>query len=156
MSIGAYFLEDYERAIDFGEQAFKLFKGINHRWGICGSLGHLGFAHLGLGRIQEAQTIFYDFLDQTLDSDMAPLSLYALAGLACTFVMEDKEKEGLELFHYVQFHPRTPALYVDVAKHWFQNQGRLISGEKQLEDDTVPLNEVVQSVRRNILNSKYT
>ena len=156
MSIGAYFLEDYEGAIDFGEQALELFKGIGHLWGICASLGHYGFAHLGLGKIQEAQTIFYDTLELASDSEMAPLSLYALAGISCAFVMEDREKEGINLFQYVRYHPRTPALYIDVAKHWFQNPGRLVTGEKWSEDDAVPLSEVVQGVLEERKRILYT
>jgi len=146
MSIGAYFLEDYGEAIDFGEQALNLFKGINHHWGICASLGHLGFAHLGLGKIQEAQTIFYDALVLASGSELAPLSLYALAGLACILLMEGKNKEGLELFQYTQFHPRIPALYVDVAKHFLQNQRRSGLIEKKSSDDFMPLTNVIANI----------
>jgi hypothetical protein len=84
------------------------------------------------------------------------LSLYALAGISCAFVMEDREKEGINLFQYVRYHPRTPALYIDVAKHWFQNPGRLVTGEKWSEDDAVPLSEVVQGVLEERKRILYT
>jgi tetratricopeptide (TPR) repeat protein len=148
MSMGAYFLEDYKMAIEFGEQALELFTGIGHRWGICISLGDLGFANLGLGRIQEAQPFFYDALEQASDSLMAPLSLYALAGIACTFLLEEEEKEGIELFKYVQSHPKTPAIYLDIAKRWFQGK-KESSPEKVVEkEDLDSLEDVVQDVMK--------
>jgi predicted ATPase/DNA-binding SARP family transcriptional activator len=147
MSMGAYFLEDYKTAIGFGEQALELFTGIGHRWGICISLGHLGFANLGMGRIQKAKTYFYDALKLSSDSLMAPLSLYALAGIACTFLLEEEEKEGIELFKYVQSHPKTPALYIDMARRWFQNQDCFFPQEKWEEDMLAPLTNIVEGVQ---------
>ncbi len=146
MSIGAYFLEDYKGAIDFGEQAVKLFKSINHVWGTCASLGHLGFTHLRMGEIKRAQNIFYDSLELTSDSEMVPLSLYALAGIACTRVKEGNEKGGTRLFKYIQSHPKTPALYVEVAKHFLQDQGKLIPSGKQAKDDAALLKKVIRNV----------
>ncbi|MFC2064006.1 BTAD domain-containing putative transcriptional regulator [Chloroflexota bacterium] len=146
MCIGSYFLEDYETAIGFGEQALELFREIGHRWGICASLCHLGFAYLGKGNIQKAKIFFYDALKQALDSQLSPLSLYALAGIASTLVLEEEKKEGLTIFEYVQSHPKTPALYVDVANRWFQNKRSLFSREKRIEDEISPLTEIVESV----------
>ena len=146
MSIGSYFLEEYEEAIEFGEQALELFTEIGHRWGMCASLCHLGFANLGKGNMQKAQTIFYDALKQALGSQLAPLSLYALAGIASTFVCGEGKYEGLALFKYVHSHPKTPALYVDVANRWFQNQKRFLSHEKGVEDEMPLLNEVAEGV----------
>jgi DNA-binding SARP family transcriptional activator len=146
MSIGAYFLDEYASAYEYGEQALNHFKDIGHLWGICASSGHLGFIHLGTGKSQEAQTIFYDTLELASDADLDPLSLYALAGLSCTFVTEGKKKEASDLFSYVRSHPRTPALYIDVAKHWLQDQSKSIMREKKTGGTHLPLTEVIAEV----------
>ena len=109
MSIAAYFLEQYEKAIIFGEQAMDLFGDIGHRWGVCISLCRLGFAHIGKGNIQEAKTRFFSALDMSMRSQLTPLSLYALAGIASVLVQEEDLKEGWKLFNYVKSHPTTPA-----------------------------------------------
>jgi predicted ATPase/DNA-binding SARP family transcriptional activator len=144
MSIGAYFLEEYEEAVVFGEQAFELFKETGHRWGMCASLCRLGFAYLGEGNLQEANLKFYNALKQALDSQLDPLSLYALAGIASVLVLEEKYKEGWELFNYIRSHPKTPALYIDVANRWFQSQNSVRSQDKGADDEIAPLTEVVE------------
>lgn len=147
MSIGSNFLEDYSGAIEFGEQALALFREIGHNWGIYATLGHLGFANLGLEKTQEAQQLFYKTLEQTSHSQMAPLSLYALAGIASTFLLGEDGEEGWELFQYVQSHPRMPALYTDVAKRWFQNKKRFDAGVKtDVGDNAALLDEVIRVV----------
>jgi predicted ATPase/DNA-binding SARP family transcriptional activator len=146
MSIGAYYLEDYQEAVAFGEQAFALFKETGHRWGMCTSLCRLGFAYLGKGEIQKANMNFDSALKQALDSQLVPLSLYALAGIASVLVLEGEFKKGWELFNYVQSHPKTPALYIDVARRWFQNAKKGFSQRKGAEDERAPLAEIVEGV----------
>jgi len=146
MSIGAYFLEDYENSIDLGNQALELFRNINHMWGICSSLGHLGFSHLGLGREKEAQAIFYDLLEQASEAEMAPLCLYALAGIACSHIIEGNEKEGYPLMQYVQSHHRMPALYSDVAKDFLRRHDLMMPKRKKSEFQGQPLSKVIEKV----------
>ena len=88
MSIAAYFLEDFEKAVSFGEQALELFSGIGHRWGICTSLCRLGFAHLGAGSLSEANSRFIQAIHLSIAAQLAPLSLYALAGIASLLVLK--------------------------------------------------------------------
>ena len=145
MSIAAYFLEQYEKAIEFGEQAMDLFEDIGHRWGVCISLCRLGFAHLGKGNIQEAKTRFFSALNMSMDSQLTPLSLYALAGIASVLVQEEDFKEGWKLFNYVKSHPTTPAIYIDIASRWFQNEN-FSSQSKETGDDLAPLDDIVEHV----------
>ncbi len=152
MSSGAYFLEDYEKAVAFGEQALELFEDIGHRWGACISLCRLGFAYLGNGNIQEAKSKFFTALDQSTLSQLTPLSLYALAGIASVMVLEENEEEGWHLFNYVQSHPKTPALYIDVTRRWFQNIS-FASQEKSAADDIAPIDRIIESVIKKTLIS---
>jgi tetratricopeptide (TPR) repeat protein len=155
MSSGAYFLEDYEKAVAFGEQALELFEDIGHRWGTCISLCRLGFAYLGSGKILEAKSNFFTALDQSTISQLTPLSLYALAGIASVMVLEKNEEEGWDLFNYVQSHPKTPALYIEVTKRWFQNIG-FTSQEKSAGDDIVSLDKIIENVIENSDTFKIT
>jgi tetratricopeptide (TPR) repeat protein len=144
MSIGAYFLDDYKEGIHYGEQALEQFKNIGHRWGMCVSLCHLGFCNLGMGQKLEAQTLFYEALQKAVDGQFAPLSLYALAGIASTLVLTNKSPKGVAFFQFVQSHPKTPALYVEVAKRWFHGQEETLSkGKRRMATDPT-LDEMVQ------------
>ncbi len=118
MSMSAYLLEEHEQAVQLGEEGLQLFEEIGHRWGISTSLGRLGFAHLGLGDVERAKGYFEEALQEARQDHMLPLILYALAGLACIMAQEGKEGSAHELFRYVQGHPQTPALYLEVARPW--------------------------------------
>jgi predicted ATPase len=146
MSIGAYFLSDYLKAVEVGEEALELFREIGHRWGICASLGHVGFAYVGLGRMQKARAKFLETLEQASDTRMAPLSLYGLAGLASIFVSGEAESEGWALFNFVRSHPRMIALYIDVAKRWFENKSQHLPEGELGEDDDMQLAEIVEAM----------
>jgi predicted ATPase/DNA-binding SARP family transcriptional activator/Flp pilus assembly protein TadD len=118
MSMSAYLLGDYKQAVRLAEEGYQFSEGIGHRWGMCTSLGRLGFAHLGLGQVERAKGYFEEALQGARQDHMLPLVLYALAGLACTMAQRGNEETACELFHYVQRHPETPALYLEVARCW--------------------------------------
>jgi len=56
---------------------------------------------------------------------MIPLSLYAMAGLACILTLEGEERKACELYHYVKHHPKTPTPYLEQAARWM---GKLDNG----------------------------
>ncbi|MEN8242018.1 MAG: tetratricopeptide repeat protein, partial [Chloroflexota bacterium] len=146
LSMGSYFLEEYDEAVVFGEQALEIFQDINHCGGVCTSECRLGFAFLGKGLIEEANVKFHHALERAWDSQLSPLSLYALAGIACVMVLKKEKKAGWELFNYVRFHPKTPAINIDVASRWFRDKKRAYSDEKGAEDELPPLFEIVEGV----------
>ncbi len=118
MSMSATFLKDYAQAVRLGEEGYQVFEEIGHRWGMCTSLCGLGFARLGLGEIESAKEHFRKAFEEARRDEMAPLSLYALAGLACTLAEERKRRAALKVFRYVQQRPEIPALYLAMAREW--------------------------------------
>ncbi len=118
MGMSATFLEDYAGAMRRGQEGYQVFEEIGHRWGLCTSLCGLGFAHIGLGRIEDAKNCFKEALQQAKEDRMLPLSLYALAGLACILVQEGERQSALEVFRYVRDHPQIPTIYLAMAGRW--------------------------------------
>ena len=130
MSLSAYFMGDYPQAVQFGQEGQRIFEEIGHRWGVCVSLCRLGFAAIGLGDGEQAKGHFMTALRQSQENQILPLSLYALAGLACTLAQQGKEEQALELFRYAQRHPQTPAPYLEQALRWIGDQGRASSADR--------------------------
>lgn len=147
MSMSAYLLDEHEQAVELGEEGLQLFEEIGHRWGICTSLGRLGFAHLGVGDVEGAKAYFESALQEARQDHMLPLTLYALAGLACIMAQEGREAAARELFCYVQRHPQTPALYLEVAKAWIggvpQRGKRGDPPERDADHELEPVEEVI-------------
>lgn len=121
MSMSAYFLEEYPQALQLGLEGYQTFEEIGHRWGMCTSLSRLGFAYIGLGDTGKAKGYFKNAFRISKQDKMLPLSLYALAGFACTLAQEGEEQTALELYRYVQQHPQTPALYLKEAARWISS-----------------------------------
>ena len=122
MSMSACFLGEYPQAIRFGQEGQRIFEETGHRWGVCASLCRLGFATIGLGDVERAKGHFETALRQSQEHQILPLSLYALAGLACTLAQEGEKGRALELFRYVRRHPQTPAPYLEQALRWIGDQ----------------------------------
>jgi tetratricopeptide (TPR) repeat protein len=120
-------MEDRHQAAQIGQEGFEIFQKIGYRWNKCTSLCCLGFAFLGLGDIEKARDYFNMALKQSRENRMMPLSLYALAGLACTMAQEGEAKKAMELFRYVQRPPKTPSNYVKEAARWLVASDRASS-----------------------------
>lgn len=129
MSMSAYFLEDYPQALQFGQRGYRVFNKIDHRWGICTSLCRLGFAHIGIRRIKQAKEYFKDALHQSRQTQMLPLSLYALAGLASTMAQEGEKGTAIELFAFVKRHPQTPTVFLEQAVRWIDDFDQASMGD---------------------------
>jgi predicted ATPase/DNA-binding SARP family transcriptional activator len=121
MSMSAYFQGDYALAEKFGREGYQVFGDISHYWGMCTSLCRLGFAEIGLGEIEGAREYFVDALRKSRERQMHTLSLYALAGLACTLAQEEERQVASELFSFVKNHPQTAQPYLDQALVWMGN-----------------------------------
>lgn len=124
MSLGALLLKNYQSALKFGEEALYEFGEIGHRWGKCASLTRIAYAKLGLGEISEAKRLFLEALSLAQAHQLDPLSLHALAGIACLKAATGAKKEGLSLMEYVQLHPKTPEIYITVNREWFKIEKR--------------------------------
>lgn len=118
MSVDAYGLEAYKEAADLAQAASAIFLELSHRWGMCASWCRLGFAAVGLGDLAQAERYCCDALQLAWDSQIVPLTLYALAGLACVAARRGAKARAVELLSLVQQHPQMPALYLDLASRW--------------------------------------
>ena len=67
MSIAAYGMGNFEQAICYGEDGLECFQEISHRWGMIVSLCGFAFLTMSLGRLQEAENLFYEWLKRALD-----------------------------------------------------------------------------------------
>jgi tetratricopeptide (TPR) repeat protein len=115
MSMSAYFMGNFNQALRLGEESLQLFEEIDHRWGKASSLSRIGFAHLGLGKIELARDVFIQALQLSQQEKMAPLSLYAMAGMACVRLQTGKMDPGLNLLGFVSNHPKMPKAFLDQA-----------------------------------------
>jgi predicted ATPase/DNA-binding SARP family transcriptional activator/tetratricopeptide (TPR) repeat protein len=123
MSESAYFLEEYQQAVQLAEEAYQIFRSLGHLWGICTTLCRLGFGYIGLGEEIRAENCFREALEQSRKYQTAPLSLYALAGMAAAMLhLKGREKVAVDLFRYIRDHPQTPALSVQQTARWFPHQ----------------------------------
>ncbi|MFU8827465.1 MAG: AfsR/SARP family transcriptional regulator, partial [Brevefilum sp.] len=113
MSMSACFTGNYHLAIRFGEEAYQLFEIVGHSWGMASTLPRLGFAHLGLGAVKEARGLFLQGMNLSQKLEMAPLHLYALAGLAMTMLQAGNQETAIDLLSFVTRHPKTPMAYLE-------------------------------------------
>jgi predicted ATPase/DNA-binding SARP family transcriptional activator/tetratricopeptide (TPR) repeat protein len=146
MSTGAYFLEDYDQAVVFGLDGYREFSKLGHRWGILASQCRLGFAHIGRGDISQAAGFLYESLEGAREHGMIPLSLYALSGLGCAFLKIGEIDLGIKLFTFIQQHPQTPPLYIDLAHRWYQGYRRDLQKTSESCRELGSLEEVIEEV----------
>ena len=153
MSVSAFFMEDYVLAEKYGLEGYQTFVEIGHRWGMCISLCRLGFAFIGLGETKKARIYLQDALKRAKQDDMLPLSLYALAGLACVLAQRGEDQESLNLFHYVQIHPKTPILYLKQASQWlFRHDKTLfkrINSTTRSGDDLKLIDNIIEKILKD-------
>jgi tetratricopeptide (TPR) repeat protein len=115
MSMSACFLSKYGDALKFGQEAYEKFEEIRHRWGMSCTLTRIGLAYLGLGEIKKAEEVLVKALRLSRSDQMAPLSLYAMAGIACMRYKAGDIRRGMDLMGVVMRHPKTPHAYLDSA-----------------------------------------
>jgi tetratricopeptide (TPR) repeat protein len=151
MSMSSYFMEHYDLAMKYGLEGYQTFVEVGHRWGICISLCRLGFAFIGLGEFESARYNFQNALQRSRQDQMLPLSLYARAGMACLLTQEGEDQAGLELFQYVQLHPKTSTPYLKQASQWLiQHDKTFFKNENtaaKLGDDL----ELIDTIIENLL-----
>jgi hypothetical protein len=77
---------------------------------------------------------------------MIPLSLYALSGLGCAFLKIGEIDLGIKLFTFIQQHPQTPPLYIDLAHRWYQGYRRDLQKTSESCRELGSLEEVIEEV----------
>ncbi|MFN2187387.1 MAG: BTAD domain-containing putative transcriptional regulator [Candidatus Promineifilaceae bacterium] len=136
MSIDAYRLGEYEEALRRGIQAYELFNDVGHRWGSRIALCRTGYAYLGLNEISKAEEYLGEALRTSIEDLMVPIQLYAILGYACAFSIQGRVREALDLFLLAKKHPRTPAIYIDLALRWLPDDAaKQVIAEPQIKDE---------------------
>jgi predicted ATPase/DNA-binding SARP family transcriptional activator len=150
MSMSAYFLEEYSQSINLAQEGYQIFLTLGHHWGVCTSLCRLGFGYIGMGKLQDAKSCFWDALQQSRKYQMIPLSLYALAGISAVKILSEGEhKSALELFRYVNHHPQIPEIYLQQTARWFKPEYlEMLKNETALphQNNIEPVIEVINRV----------
>jgi len=119
MSMAAYGMGNYELAICYCEDGLDCFEEIGHRWGMIVFLCRIAFPTMALGRLQEAENLFYEGLKRALDYKMTPLAIYALIGIACLDIEQGSEQDASGIYMLVKNHPQTPQIYLAQGEPWF-------------------------------------
>ena len=114
-------MEEYIRAVQYGEESLVLFQEIGHRWGLSTSLCRIGFACLGLGQISRAREHFNQAAELSEEDHMLPIKLYAAAGQACILAIDGDSQGALKLFQSLQDHPKAPKPFLKQALRWLKD-----------------------------------
>lgn len=120
MSLGALLQKDFQTAFQYGEQGLVHFTESGHRWGICASLSRIAYAKLGLEKTQDAQDLFIEALKLGQASKLELLCLHAMAGIAATELVAGHKSKARDLIRYVNNHPKTPPIYMELSWIWFR------------------------------------
>ena len=79
----------------------------------------IGFAALGLGKLDEAREYFPEAFDRALIHKMVPSALYALAGMACVLAQKGQEELAAETIFFVLKNPGIPAIFKALIAPYF-------------------------------------
>jgi len=143
MSLGSLLLGDYQSALQYGLDGMEQFKEVGHRWGVCVSLCRIGYAKLGMGKINEAGSILREAMVMSHQNQLDPLCLHAIGGIAIQKLLSGNKSEALELSRYVIQHPKTPAIYNELTRKWFDRKKKL---NKATDKDQSTLDMIVQKI----------
>ena len=150
MSISACHLGDYEHSKIYAEKAQHIFETIGHHWGLSSALSCLGLAQYGLGHSPEACQAFIKALDVSKRDQMAPLSLYALTGLALILLDKGQTNQALSLFAFVKHHPKMAKAYFDHALCvWKRRDLELVESVEfsiNVEENQTSLEEMIEKI----------
>jgi tetratricopeptide (TPR) repeat protein len=121
---------------------------VGHRWGICASTCRIGYARLGLGDLIQAESTLRKALEISYQNRLDPLSLHVLGGFAVLKLLSGCQSEAIELLRYVIEQPKTPEIYKDLLRIWFDldltNQPSKGSGKNHPKLDTI-VQEILSS-----------
>jgi DNA-binding SARP family transcriptional activator/tetratricopeptide (TPR) repeat protein len=148
MSLGALLIGDYQAALQYGQEGLEQFMDVGHRWGICASTCRIGYARLGLGDLIQAESTLRKALEISYQNRLDPLSLHVLGGFAVLKLLSGCQSEAIELLRYVIEQPKTPEIYKDLLRIWFDldltNQPSKGSGKNHPKLDTI-VQEILSS-----------
>ena len=115
MSLSAWGLGDFKGALRYGNTGLEQFESIGHRWGINTSYCRIGFAEVGLGRCESAESHFSRALALAIENQFPAIASYALIGIAAVRNHQKHYARAAELLGFAKSQKTTPALYQYLA-----------------------------------------
>ena len=115
MSLSAWGMGDFNEALSFGNTGLVQFESIGHRWGINTSHCRIGFAEVGLGRCESAESHFSRALALAIENQFPAIASYALIGIAAVRNHQKHYARAAELLGFAKSQKTTPALYQYLA-----------------------------------------
>ncbi len=83
-------------------------------------MSRIAYAKLGLEKTQDAQDLFIEALKLGQASKLELLCLHAMAGIAATELVAGHKSRAGNLIRYVNNHPKTPRIYMELGWIWFR------------------------------------
>ena len=107
----------------------------------------IGFPEIDLGNLDAARSQFLEGLKRSIETEMIPIQLYALSGLAAAFAEDQKTLEqAVRLSAFVVEHPSFPGNYRTPVR-----KGLVKLEEKLGKDKVAALSESVKDTDLNVL-----
>jgi tetratricopeptide (TPR) repeat protein len=116
MSLSAWGLGDYEKALEYSLAGAEKFERVGHRWGTAISQCRIGFAKMSLKNDNEAQEHFLRGLKLSKEYQYPGVALSILAGVGSLWAHQGRLDQAVELLTFVADDPRTPGIYRSIAK----------------------------------------
>jgi class 3 adenylate cyclase/predicted ATPase len=116
LSLSAWGLDNYEKALDYSLAGAEMFERVGHRWGRAVSQCRIGFAKMGLENYDEAQEHFIRGLKLSKEYQVPGIALSILAGLGSLYTHQERLDQAVEVLTFVAQDPRTPGIYRSIAK----------------------------------------
>ena len=115
MGLSAWGMGDFKGALRFGNTGLEQFESIGHRWGINISYCRIGFAEVGLGEFNRAESNLKRALDLAIENQFPAIASYALIGIAAVRNHQKHYARAAELLGFAKSQKTTPALYQYLA-----------------------------------------
>ena len=116
MSLSAWGMGAFDDALQYGKAGLDKLEPIGHRWGINTSHCRIGFAEVGLGNFESAESHFRHALALAIENQFPSIANYALIGFAAVRNHQKNYAHAAELLGFAKSRETTPALYKYLAE----------------------------------------
>lgn len=136
------YLDDADKALEYGMEAWEILKETNNQKLICGNLNNIGYTYSKIGRYQESLFYFFKSIDYNSDSD---------SGLSTTF--NNIADVYLHLFDYnsvISYSDKS--IHIAKRNHDFYN---LSLAQKTLSEAYLKLSKYDSALKYGMLSYRY-
>ena len=142
-----WFMGDYAKAKQFGEEGLAKFDEMNHRWGVATCMCRIGMAEVGLEDATAARNSFLAGMDLALANKMQVIAYYALMGMGRVFALEGRTEDAVKLLAHNVEAKQNP--YADLARETLEGLGEVVSEELRSAGSTMTNEEAMALARSN-------